>query len=140
MKKISILFLLILAMISGCASQATNAHNSRDDELIIEIMKEKYRKNGPSMLCDQPFYLSCYELTKEQCISELSDNSDKCLETANEKFPKITSGNRKDYSDYYIKCVLARHLLMHADKHEEIGMCMKEARLDKKLLMQSLLK
>ncbi|MGF1733580.1 hypothetical protein [Photobacterium kasasachensis] len=120
--------------IMGCSN------NSYHDELAVEIVTEKLHKNGPHLFCDQSGYSACFDITQEQCLTEMNDISIKCIKKSDGKFGKTSMSNMDIYSEYYAACVVMEHILKYPDTMDEIASCVENLSYDEKQGTRSLLK
>lgn len=109
-------------------------------DFLDEFTRAKLRKNGEFLFCDQQGYLSCFKVTRAQCLQELAPLKAGCLERADQKFPDRLV-NEKDvdqYASYFSVCMMLQH---SASKDaNELGSCLRDVEWDKAQRDKSLLK
>lgn len=143
--------LMVLALVlAGCASAPEDqraAPDSSDDaavrDYLDEFTREKLRRNGADLFCDQAGYRGCYEISRAQCVQQLSDIKDACLEQANRRFPDRmrTAADIDRYVKYYAVCMSLRHVAMYRGEDvKALGTCLKNVQWDKAQRDRSFLK
>lgn len=143
MKRVTTSFLFLVPLIGGCASQPGPEEPDLDrlqQELVIDVLKTKLRQNGAYILCDQPAYLACYDMSKHQCVLEVSKNNERCIQKADARFSELTYENREKYGAYYAGCIAIHHGMMHHDKVHAVAQCLDNASIDKEIAEKSLLR
>lgn len=147
MKSTLMMMLMTTLLATGCATQTPQPEPLPEDpskalqqEMLNSFMQQKLSQNGPSLLCDQSSYTSCYNISHQQCLQEVSSKNAFCVEKANTTFNGFTPENAKSYGKYYGACIAFAHMMMHSNKLQEIGACLKDAKLEKSKVVESLMK
>ena len=85
---ISIVFVLL---VYGCAGNQTQRVNNEEisNEFAFEILLAKLKKNCESLICEQPGYLNCFNISSKQCYEETSPYRLECYDRASQKMPDI---------------------------------------------------
>jgi hypothetical protein len=114
----------------------------RTEELVSEIVEEKFKKNTLYVLCDQPSYLLCFGIPREQCIGELTEYNPECYNKAKEKVsgPLTIEKNAENFVTIVFMCMMFKHIAAHAENAQEIGECFDKASFDETTAVRSLLK
>lgn len=136
------------ALLSACASAPEEPASGSQakqytEDFLDEFTRTKVRKNGPSLFCDQSGYLGCYEISRSQCLQELSGVSEECFARTEQKFPQKlkTEADIDEFATYYAVCMSLRHLAMHSGRNvEALGACLKQVKWDKEQRDRSFLK
>jgi len=112
------------------------------EEYVSEIIEEKFKKNLSNVLCDQPSYLECFDITREQCIEELTEYNVECFNKAKEKVsgPLTNKKNGEKFGTIAMMCIALNHLSIHAENAEEIAGCMEKSSFDDAAVLRSFLK
>ncbi|BCE00130.1 hypothetical protein [Marinicellulosiphila megalodicopiae] len=109
-------------------------HHSGFSQLHLMIQRE-----GEKMLCAQPAYQVCFDVSKEMCEIETKQWVFSCLSDANYKVPtvydKVTRGQ---FMGAYGACMINNHAFRRADEIEEVSKCMVNAPLDEELAIKAL--
>ncbi|HEY9097372.1 MAG TPA: hypothetical protein VIN38_00740 [Thiobacillus sp.] len=108
-------------------------------EFADEFTRAKLKKNGEYLFCDQAGYLTCFQVTREQCLQELTPLKNNCLDRSNKKFPdRLTNEKEIDrYATYFSVCMMLQHSA--AKDTRELGACLKNVEWDKAQRDRSLL-
>jgi len=117
--------------------------NNQDEvviEVVIEVVMEKLNENAPSLFCDQPEYSTCFGITQKQCLVELNNVAQKCIEKSKMKFSSVSSDNYKRYTKYYSSCLILEQVVKYPDRLDVIGNCLKTVDFNRKEGLRSLLK
>lgn len=152
---------VILLTVTACASSPRNPPSGGAS--AVEVLKEdfkneylniytraKLRKNVDHMLCDQPGYLACYKVAREQCLREISTTKDPCFKKAEQRFPdtlsatpEATAEKNKEFSKYLGGCMFFQHLIIRVkqgSEPDEISTCVQHIKWDFPQMERSLLK
>lgn len=137
-----IIVFIILISLFGCVTQETQ--ESSDEELIHKYARKEvarnYKENGTRLLCEQPSYLRCFHISKQQCLSELESSRVSCFEKAWGKLDeKMTDESLEQFGVNHMNCLLDRHFSIHEEKADEISLCLSTFKEDKEQAMKSLL-
>lgn len=147
MKKTSMV--ILIAFIAGCATSSSVVKNessnpidgSMKNEFVEEIVLKKFEENGEFILCDQPSYSRCFNISKDQCAAEIAPHKIKCMEKAKEKVPNMhEKEDITKFTSYFLVCMAMNQMLLHSDKVGEIGQCLKTAQYDEEIGQKSFLK
>lgn len=138
-------FIILLACLtfSSCSStQNLSRDNSKlTNDNISDILQDSFMKNGANIFCDQGAYTQCFQITTSECVEELSPFINECFADSNEKYGELkVRKNEKKHAEYFSKCMLLKHLSIHADDIEQIGVCLKNVKFDTNRMKESLLK
>lgn len=109
-------------------------------DFLDEFTRAKLRKNGEYLFCDQPGYLDCFKVTRQQCLDELTPLKAGCLARADQKFPDRMRDERAvdRYAGYFSVCMMLQH---SASKDANaLGACLRQVDWDKAQRDRSLLK
>ena len=135
---------LFIILLIGCATEYTKKteQEKRTEELVSGIMEEKLKKNMVNVLCDQPAYLACFDIPREQCIGELTEYNVECFNKAKEKVSGSLANekNAEKFAVTAVICLLFNHIAIHAENVKEIGECFNKASFDEAAAARSLLK
>ncbi len=124
----TITYLLLAVFLSACASTATketptppapapvkqtnSSELSAADQMVSKILSEKIAKNGHNILCAEPQYTGCYNITQQQCSAVLQPLNQVCLDqSVKQTGGSISSGNAKKVGAAFGACMALKHLL-----------------------------
>lgn len=148
--KLRLPLMMLALVLAGCASAPQDqraAPGSSDNaavrDYLDEFTREKLRSNGADLFCDQAGYRGCYEISRTQCLQQLSGVKEACLDQANRKFPERlrTAEDIDRYVKYYAVCMSLRHVAMYRGGDvKALGACLKNVRWDKAQRDRSFLK
>lgn len=131
----------LAVFLSGCVTTAEKPKkNNLIKEMVAEATLDNIHTNGNDLFCVQPEYLACFDITQQQCISEMEENDDFCVEKVEKKFPNKTFDEVDGYLRFYGMCLITSHLKTHLDKRDQIGPCLKSMELDQDLFRDTLSK
>lgn len=149
MARMIALLCLVVITLSGCAgnqprqSAQTPDPRKQDmiDELTSDIITAKLKENGTSLICEQPSYQNCFQISAQQCYRETNPYKEQCFNRAMQKTPDTggKEGVRQLFGHYFV-CIASKNLANHTDRMKEIGACLKTARFDTDLGMKHLFK
>lgn len=141
---------LLIPLLVACAAPQPrtdaadrSAEQAYQQDFVDEFARSKLKQNGPSLFCDQPGYLQCYEITQSQCLRELTSVRDDCFERTEKRFPNklVSAKDINAFSKYYAVCMSIRHITMHPRKDtRKLGTCLKSVKWDKAQRNRSILK
>jgi len=132
--------LVLLLLTSGCASKQQQTQHAVTNELATQIVLNKVAANGERLLCSQPSYLDCLQISEAQCVSEAAPHKEPCLEFAKGKVPQFTSGeDAKSFGEFYAMCMAVRQISEYGERSQEIGSCLQGARFDAALAERNLM-
>lgn len=98
---------------------------------VIVSAREQLGKNAPYLLCDQPAYVSCYQTTYDQCVTELSGFSQECIQNADSKFPTLdTRESMQKYSQTVGMCLALKHMNAHGAQIPSLPQCIQNLQFD----------
>lgn len=136
------LLLFFLVLLIGCASQYTQKtqQKKRTEELVSRMLEEKIKKTLVNILCDQTSYLLCFDISREQCIGELTEYNSECYNEAKEKVsgPLTIEKNAENFVTIVFMCMMFKHIAVHAENAQEIGECFDKASFDKATAVRSI--
>jgi hypothetical protein len=110
-------------------------------DATVDAVKEKFRSNAPNLLCDQPLYASCYNLSHAQCMAEVAELTPDCLSRADVSYPSIRmKADLQKYSQTVGTCLALGHLNRHSDRMQVLSQCIQGISFDAERGQQSLFK
>ena len=132
---------VLYGLLTGCGLH-TIQEDEVEGELAGEILQDKVTMNGEKILCDQPLYLECFNITKEQCYSEITPSiKQSCVKYVRSKTGKLNNQSSiQTFARSVMGCLYGKHLiLMHYKQREEIEKCMNNIpQLDGDQILKSL--
>ncbi|KDM89891.1 hypothetical protein EA58_20795 [Photobacterium galatheae] len=90
------------------------------------MFTEKLESNGPRVICDQPVYQKCYQISEANCVSELTPISQKCASYAQKKWPISSLNDAEKHATYYFNCMIFNHFTVHQKDWHEAYYCLEE--------------
>lgn len=133
------------------AFTAINAHagdgskTAIDQEVMsdmkIEMLSDKFKKNGHKILCRQEDYLSCYNMSEQQCTADITSFNDSCIQYTNDKIEEISNKEErpKKMGKIYATCLMMKHISMHSASLDQVKNCLKTVKIDKGKIKKSLM-
>jgi hypothetical protein len=110
-------------------------------DATVDAVKAKFRSNAPNLLCDQPLYASCYNLSQAQCVAEVAELTPDCLSKADIVQPTIRlKSDLKNYSQTVGTCLALNHLNRHREQMQMLTQCIQGISFDAERGQQSLFK
>ena len=127
---ISIVFVLL---VYGCAGNQTQRVNNEEisNEFAFEILLAKLKKNGESLICEQPGYLNCFNISSKQCYEETSPYRLECYDRASQKMPDILNeADAHKFTTYFLMCITTKQMIAHSYNFKEINACLGAAKAE----------
>ncbi len=140
--KLSISIVVSCVLLTACATTAPSSSSSGpplskldnkalQSQFANEILTMKLMDNGAKLLCAQPDYLACYQITAAQCHTELAPYNAACLSMATQKVGKLgDAANQRRYAGVFSMCLAVQHLLIYQQSASQIATCLKDAQYD----------
>jgi hypothetical protein len=108
-------------------------------DATVDAVKNKFRSNAPNLLCDQPVYASCYNLSHSQCVTEVAALTPDCLGKADLAQPTIRlKSDLQKYSQAVGTCLALSHLNQHREQMQMLTQCIQGIDFDTARGQQSL--
>jgi hypothetical protein len=127
-----------ILMLSGCA-QTNKPHHNFEDDFKNQILSQQFKKKGADLFCDQPSYLECLKIKRDQCLRELKPFNKECFEYSSGQVNGRISENTEKFGNLFGFCMITKHIMFRGEKDiKEIGMCMQNNPLDENQFQKTL--
>ena len=111
------------------------------EQVAWEMFQEKLKANAPDTLCEQSSYASCFDITAEHCIEEVSPFTADCYDKAQAKVGSMTSEETATkFSSVLLACMIFQHTSQYPDEHVKITTCLEDFSVDEAQIRRSILK
>ncbi|GAB6261103.1 hypothetical protein [Photobacterium sp. 53610] len=111
--------------LAGCASQK---QPPAEEKVLYDIFSQKLLKNGPRVICDQPVYLKCFQISEANCLSELTPVSKECGNYAEKKWPIRSEEDVEKHAMHYFNCMIYQHFTFHRKDWHEAFACLENSK------------
>lgn len=134
----TLLCVIALFLMTGCAQ--TEKHEVViTDDFQNQILSQQFKKKGAYLYCDQPSYLKCLNIDRDQCLKELKPFTKECFEYASASVSGNIAGNSKKFINLFGFCMFSKHLMFRGEENlQEIGMCLQNNPFDEDQIQKSL--
>ncbi len=128
-----IFLISVIVIISGCtANKPKDSHLPSLAEVPIELMVEKMNEKGEYLICSGTEYLEAIQISKEQCLTELTDIKATCLDKYKSVIPHIKQ-NKKEFYNYFQltwKCMSYTHIMeLHSDRSAAVAEALNDGKV-----------
>lgn len=125
-----LLWTITTLLILSCA-QSKRPKGVSIDDLRNQIATQQFKAKGADIFCDQASYLECYQIDRNQCLSQMRPFNSQCFDFAIAKAGKYIPDNEK-FFEYFSRCMTNQHLTFHGDENfREIAACLNNLQLDR---------
>jgi len=135
---------LVTVGLPGCVptqEQKTAEVLTPAEQVAWEMFHEKLRVNAADVLCEQSSYTSCFDITAEHRIKEVSPFTADCYDRAQAKVGNMTSQETAtEFSSVLLACMTIQHTSQYPDEHAEIAACLEDYSVDETQIRRSVLK
>ncbi|NAW86953.1 hypothetical protein [Photobacterium halotolerans] len=102
---------LMASILTSCASQP-------QEELVLhnawlELVAGKIEKNGGKVICANPVYQKCMNISEGMCTVEISPASNYCASDSIKRYGALSEENIEDYFVNYHSCMLFEHARLY---------------------------
>ncbi len=99
------------SILTSCASQP-------QEELVLhnawlELVAGKIEKNGGKVICANPIYQKCMNVSEGRCTVEISPASNYCASDSIKRYGALSEANIEDYFVNYHSCMLFEHARLY---------------------------
>lgn len=99
------------SILTSCASQP-------QEELVLhnawlELVAGKIEKNGGKVICANPVYQKCMNVSEGMCTVEISPASNYCASDSIKRYGALSEENIEDYFVNYHSCMLFEHARLY---------------------------
>lgn len=135
-----ILFGCTAASLEAKDSSGTLTTEEINIDMRIELLSEKFQKNGYKLLCREEAYVQCFEITENQCADDIRSISEGCIKYASKKIEEIATLKERSgkFGEIYSVCLLNKHVVMYPETSEKIKACVETVKVDRVKMKKSL--
>lgn len=106
----------------------------------IELLSEKFQKNGHKILCNQEAYVNCFKITEKKCSEDIQSITEGCVQYANKKIEEISTLEERPrkFGEIVSICLLNKHVIMYPEADEQIEKCVQTVKIDRGKMKKTL--
>ncbi|MBV7263439.1 hypothetical protein KCG43_15660 [Photobacterium sp. WH24] len=102
---------LMASILTSCAGEPQEEPVIHD--AWLELVAGKIEKNGGKVICANPIYQKCMNISEGVCTVEISPASNYCASDSIKRYGTLSEANIEDYFVNYQACMMFEHARLY---------------------------